>query len=154
MRATISRDWTILICLGWHYTLFDSSETSTAWWAAYCSVFAAVLLPAACLMGACPSRRTATPATTEPLRNSAEQSARAKSRWVTATRHIRHLLRLRRLWAEIGRYLQRPELLTLTQGLDRRGGHLVRTLAADRAIQNRVSRAVQRATRRAQLPTQ
>ena len=58
------------------------------------------------------------------------QGRRAQNRLRGAVRQIITLLRLRRRWSEIGRYLQTPYIRDLTVGLERRSGTLVRTRPA------------------------
>ena len=96
-------------------------------------------------MGNC-SRRAAAPGPF-PVRSTAEQSTRARDRWQKAAKRIRWLLRVRRLWAHLGHYLNRPEVLTLTAGFDRRGGVLVRTAPAPNLLNDRL-----RARLRARAP--
>ena len=128
---------------------FFASATSADYWVSA----TAILLPATLLMGICPSRRPL--AAQQPLlRNQAAQSARAVRNWHRGFKRIRRLLRLCILWSELGRHLQTPQLLGLTQGLERRQGKLVRVVATDVAIQNRIQRAIAKAAARARLPTQ
>ena len=79
-------------------------------------------------MGQCPSRSTSTRTSTVTV-NTSEQSARARARWITAFRRVHRLLHIRRLWAHVGHYLNRPDVLTLTDGLERRKGQLIRFAA-------------------------
>ncbi len=62
---------------------------------------------------------------------------RARQRWALAVKRVRWLLRIRRLWAAVGQYLQRPSVLSLTLGLERRQGLLVRVLPAEVAFRRR-----------------
>jgi hypothetical protein len=62
------------------------------------------------------------------------------------------LLRLRRLWAHIGLHLKQPHLLSLTVGLERREGILLRSKPAVVAAKARVQKAISRAAARAALP--
>ncbi len=64
---------------------------------------------------------------------------RAVRRWRRAIRQIVWLLGVRRRWAATGRYLQRPQVLALTAGLERRQGVLHRVVAADAAIRRRAA---------------
>ena len=55
----------------------------------------------------------------------AEQSARAKARWVRAVRQVTYILKLRRRWARIGHWLQQPWVRAVFEGLVRdRNGQL------------------------------
>ena len=54
------------------------------------------------------------------------RALRARARWRWALHRVRWLLRLRLKWHVIGRYLNRPDVLTLTDGLERK---LLRTKA-------------------------
>ena len=64
----------------------------------------------------------------EPL--PAPSAARARARWQRAFKQVRWLLKMRRLWAEIGHHLQDPALKSLSDGLERRRGVLRRAHAA------------------------
>ena len=100
-------------------------------------------------MGNC-SRRAAALGP-QPVRNTPEQSARARDRWQKAAKRVRWLLRVRRLWAHLGLYLNRPEVLTLTAGLERRGGVLTRTATAPNNLDRLRARFRAPAARRAVL---
>lgn len=54
------------------------------------------------------------------------QSLAARARWHRCCKRIKRLLRLRRLWAAVGRYLQADNVQAVVDGLERRGGRLVR----------------------------
>jgi len=56
-------------------------------------------------------------------------AARARAHWRSAIKQVRRLLKFRRLWAEMGHYLQIRSVKALTEGLERRQGVLRRTRA-------------------------
>ena len=93
-------------------------------------------------MGVCPSRRIALPRNRGinaqvPL--TAELSRVARTRWQTAFKRVRKILRQRRIWSELGRYLQDPAIQDLVLGLERVRGRLLRTATpavAQRAREN------------------
>ena len=58
--------------------------------------------------------------------NTAAQTARAKLNWHRVIQVVARILRLRRRWAALGRYLQGPRIQDLVLGLERRQGQLVR----------------------------
>ena len=78
-------------------------------------VITGALLTSPLFMGNCSHRRPLAVQVAPPLHNTAAQAARARLRWRKAIRRVVRLLKVRRLWAELGRYLQTPEVLTLTQ---------------------------------------
>ena len=92
-------------------------------------------------MGLCPSRAPA------PV-----PSQRARSLWRLAARRIRKILHQRRLWSELGRYLQDPAIQDLVLGLERVRGHLIRTATPAVARQARENAAVAKARARSLLP--
>ena len=79
-------------------------------------------------MGACPARQTQVPRVV--VRNTAAQAARARANWKLLVRRVSRLLRLRRRWSALGRFLQQPRVQDLVLGLERRQGQLRRVQAA------------------------
>ena len=59
----------------------------------------------------------------------AHLAARARAWWRSAIKQVRWLLKFRRLWAEMGHYLQICSVKALTEGLERRKGVLRRPRA-------------------------
>ena len=97
------------------------------------------------------ARRLYQPATVgverQPL--TPEQSTRAIRNWQFLGKLVRRHLKLRIKWAALGKYLDQPNLLSLTAGLDRVKGKLVRTAPADIALEQKVSNSVAKAAARA-----
>ena len=81
-------------------------------------------------MGNCPAR-SAQPVRRGLVRqNTAVQAARAKVNWHHAVQLVARILRLRKRWAALGRYLQTPRIQDLVLGLERRQGQLRRVQPA------------------------
>ena len=77
-------------------------------------------------MGNCPAR-SALPVRLGLVRqNTAAQAAKAKVNWHRAVQLVARILRLRKRWAALGRYLQTPRIQDLVLGLERRQGQLIR----------------------------
>ena len=76
-------------------------------------------------MGTCPSRNRHR---TNVGINSPAQSTRAKRHWRMVVKEINRLLRLRKRWAALGRFLQGTQIQNLMKGLERKQGKLVRHL--------------------------
>ena len=76
-------------------------------------------------MGICPSRQQHQHPL-QLLRNTRQQSIRARRNWHHLVQRISRVLRLRRKWAAVGVYLQQHRIKDLVQGLERHRGHLIR----------------------------
>ena len=85
-----------------------------------------ILLFSSLLMGNCPARSVPQDRRQAHRANTAAQSARARSNWHKAVQIVARILRLRRRWAALGRYLQGPRIQDPVLGLERRQGQLVR----------------------------
>ena len=81
-------------------------------------------------MGNCPGRLQQGLPRRAQQGNYAAQSLRARSRWHQAVQVIARVLRLRKRWAALGKYLQAARIQDLVKGLERRQGQLVRAQAA------------------------
>ena len=82
------------------------------------------------------------------IQNSPQQSAKARANWKLGFRRVHRILVQRRLWAELGHFLQADPIQDLVLGLERRGGQLVRVRAADQEIARREASAVAKAKAR------
>ena len=102
-------------------------------------------------MGNCPHR----PPPRAPARaNGPVASTRAQRRWQWAVRRIHRLLHVRRVWACLGQYLNSPEVLQVTLGLERKKGLLQRVQPASVVARDRVARAAAKASAKAQAQFQ
>ena len=99
-------------------------------------------------MGLCPSRAAPLPQRRGQILLNPEQSARARGLWRLAIKRVRKILRQRRIWSELGRYLQDPAIQDLVLGLERVRGHLIRTATPAVARQARENAAVAKARAR------
>ena len=78
-------------------------------------------------MGVCPARAQQPVAPQQVQQGTlAARSLRARAHWHQAVQVISRILRLRRRWAALGRYLQGQRIQDLVIGLERRQGQLVR----------------------------
>jgi hypothetical protein len=57
----------------------------------------------------------------------AEEYARAKKRWIWAKDQVINIMRLRKRWAWLGQWMQQKKVKALVEGLERKGGKLIRT---------------------------
>ena len=87
-------------------------------------------------------RRRAAAAVAEAAGAAEEEEGRARVRvaWRRATRRVLQLLRLRRRWSDLGRWLQQPWVQSIVAGLERRHGVLVRVTPAATAERLRAAR--------------
>ena len=97
------------------------------------------LLDLTLFTGTCPARRPALPINRVQVTLTAEQSLRARARWQQASKRVRKILRQRRIYFELGRYLQDPAIQDLVLGLEKVRGKLVRSANTAVARQARES---------------
>ena len=57
-------------------------------------------------------------------------SSQRRALWKRAVRYINRLLKARRRWARLGKYLQDPRIQSLLEGIERKKGVLKRTAKA------------------------
>ena len=90
-------------------------------------------------------RRRAAAAVAEAAAAAEEEEGRARRArvrvaWRRATRRVLQLLRLRRRWSDLGRWLQQPWVPSIVAGLERRHGVVVRITPAATAERLRAAR--------------